>query len=240
MQWTYNKNYVSRAELGLMSLLVNNNWERPVYFFSRMPEEHTMGLDRYLVSEGLVHRLMPVERGQVEGKSTLVNKDSLYANITQKMQWGNVKNLNHVDTDSRFIYENFLFPDVVQTALEELIQNNEMEKAGKVASIAYQERPKNVSSTVQAYQNSVVIDTLYKTKQQDEANTMLAQNLAYLSADMDQKLSVYNTKGDTDVRSLHIGMSTLALYEEILQEAKQPELLAQVQAMDKKYRRLLE
>src|SRR3546814_10253228 len=60
MQWTYSRNYVSRAELAIMALLVNNNWERPVYFASTVPSENFMGLDNYLVSEGFALRLMPI------------------------------------------------------------------------------------------------------------------------------------------------------------------------------------
>ncbi len=238
LEWTYNKNYVSRAELGLMSLLVNNNWERPVYFFSRMPEEHTMGLNKYLVSEGLVHRLMPVERGQPTEQPTLVNMDTLYENITQKLQWGNLNQLAHLDTDSRFIYENYLYPDVLHLALQELRQQDELDKAGHVAAIAYKERPKQVNNLTQVYQNTLVIDTLYKTKQSSEANTMLQQNLAYLAADMDSKASVYASKQELDVRNIRLGMTTLAMYTEMLQEEKYPALLAEVRALDQKYHQI--
>ncbi|MCL7989413.1 DUF2723 domain-containing protein [Sphingobacterium sp. lm-10] len=238
LEWTYNKNYVSRAELGLMSLLVNNNWERPVYFFSRMPEEHTMGLDKYLVSEGLVHRLMPVERGQSVEQPTLVNIDTLYENITKKLQWGNLNTLAHLDTDSRFIYENFLYPDVLHLALQELRQQHAMDKAGRVAAIAYRERPMQVHNLSQVYQNTLVIDTLYKTKQADEANTMLQQNLAFLAADMDYKAAVYVDKQEPDVRNIRLGMTTLAMYTEMLQDEKYPKLLAEVQALDEKYQRI--
>src|SRR5690606_30804606 len=30
IQWSYNKDYVTRAELAIMDVLVNNNWERPI------------------------------------------------------------------------------------------------------------------------------------------------------------------------------------------------------------------
>src|SRR5690606_40385233 len=59
MRWTYNRNYVSRAELAIMDILVNNNWERPIYFATTVPSENFMGLDKYLVSEGFALRLMP-------------------------------------------------------------------------------------------------------------------------------------------------------------------------------------
>src|SRR5690606_7949740 len=46
MQWTYNNNYVTRAELAIMDILVNNNWERPIYFATTVPSSNFMGLDK--------------------------------------------------------------------------------------------------------------------------------------------------------------------------------------------------
>ena len=54
MQWELKENLVTRADLSLMSILVNNNWERPIYFVSLSAPAISMGMDKYLASEGLV------------------------------------------------------------------------------------------------------------------------------------------------------------------------------------------
>ncbi|MCL8000666.1 hypothetical protein M8994_20975, partial [Brucella sp. 21LCYQ03] len=66
MQWDYSMEYVSRAELSILSILENNNWERPIYFTTTTPGDNYIGLDRYLVSEGFALRLMPVALSQSE------------------------------------------------------------------------------------------------------------------------------------------------------------------------------
>src|SRR5690606_26951190 len=63
MEWTYNQNVLTRAELALMDMLVHNNWERPIYFAATVPPSQRFGLDDYLVSEGFAYRLMPIKSG---------------------------------------------------------------------------------------------------------------------------------------------------------------------------------
>ncbi|MGH2622317.1 MAG: protein O-mannosyl-transferase family, partial [Sphingobacterium sp.] len=77
MQWEYNQNHVSRAELSLMSILVNNEWKRPIYFTSASPSAIFMGMDKYLASEGLVYKLMPVEVGQPVDHQSIVNGERI-------------------------------------------------------------------------------------------------------------------------------------------------------------------
>src|SRR5690606_12314426 len=85
MKWTYNRDYVSRAELSIMAILATNNWERPVYFANMLSSDLFMGLDKYLINEGLVYRLMPIEANQPNAVS-LVNTDTLYKNLTEKFR----------------------------------------------------------------------------------------------------------------------------------------------------------
>src|SRR5699024_4448812 len=91
MTWEFSGNVITRAELSILSILANNNWERPVYFTITTPETNYIGLDRYLVSEGFALRLMPVDLGLEEGEpSTLVNTEATYKNIMENYQWGNI------------------------------------------------------------------------------------------------------------------------------------------------------
>jgi hypothetical protein len=51
---------ISKAYIGMMDILAHNNWERPIYFASTTGEEAFLGLNRYLQSEGLIYRLVPI------------------------------------------------------------------------------------------------------------------------------------------------------------------------------------
>src|SRR5690606_26616316 len=60
MVWKYNKDYVSKAELAILDILVHNDWKRPIYFARTVPSDNYLGLDNYLVTEGFAYRLMPI------------------------------------------------------------------------------------------------------------------------------------------------------------------------------------
>ncbi|MCL0301539.1 hypothetical protein M2T11_26580, partial [Escherichia coli] len=90
MQWELKENLVTRADLSLMSILVNNNWERPIYFVSLSAPAISMGMDKYLASEGLVSKLMPVDMGQSSKGNGLINADKIYDNAIHKFEWSNI------------------------------------------------------------------------------------------------------------------------------------------------------
>src|SRR5690606_28235433 len=43
MKWDFSAGIITRADLSIMAVLANNNWERPVYFTSTTPEDHMIG-----------------------------------------------------------------------------------------------------------------------------------------------------------------------------------------------------
>src|SRR5690606_20772776 len=106
MKWDYPQNHVSRAELSLMSIVLTNNWERPIYFTNYTPTNLMAGLDKYIVDEGIVRKLMPVELPEQQEGQLMANTEKLYENATQNFRWGKYGSMNFVDVDSRRIMEN--------------------------------------------------------------------------------------------------------------------------------------
>jgi len=237
MQWEYNKDYVTRAELGMMAILVNNNWERPIYFANMLSTDNFMGLDRYLVNEGLVFKLMPIEANQPSNQMSLVNEDSLYRNITEKFKWGNIANIKHFDTDYKLFMGNYLWEETVGLALDTLTRAGDLAKASKIAYTALDNMPSKIISTQQVYTNAYVVDTLLRVKDDRKAlylaNTgldYLGQHLAYLDAAGD-RLSGF------DIRDLRLAVDTLDRYKAIASTNQNKELLARVNLMEEKYTR---
>src|SRR5690606_39951824 len=126
------------AELGMMSILANNNWERPIYFANMLSSENFMGLDRYLVNEGLVYKLMPIEVQQPESQISIVNTDTLFDNITTKYKWGNIQNLHHLDNDYNVFVNKYLFRQTLGVAMDSLVREGKLEQGRQVALLANQ------------------------------------------------------------------------------------------------------
>ena len=61
-----------KADLAVLSLLANYQWERPVYFASIMGMQANRYLQKHMYCEGLTYKLSPIEYGGTGG--TNINK----------------------------------------------------------------------------------------------------------------------------------------------------------------------
>jgi hypothetical protein len=235
MTWIYNKNYVSRAELGIMAILANNNWKRPIYFANMLSSENFIGLDKYLVNEGLVYRLMPVEAEQPDAQISLVNVDTLYKNISQKYQWGNIAGMNHFDHDYRSFVNSYLFGETFNVALDTLIREGRMEEGRLVAVLAYENMPKKIVSGEHVFNNTVVVDTLFKTDEKNRAFALADKSLTYI----DDQLNYYHALGNNlsafDIRDMRLVVASLENYRKIVHEVGDEQLIARIKKLTVRY-----
>jgi hypothetical protein len=44
MDWTFNGKYVTKDILAMMDILAHNNWKRPIYFATTVPDDNLIGL----------------------------------------------------------------------------------------------------------------------------------------------------------------------------------------------------
>ncbi len=86
-----NKTTINKAEMMVLDLLANNNWERPIYFVS-MGGDVDLGLRDYLQYEGFVYKLVPVRTGagshQLESGN--IQADKMYERLKNIYKWGNM------------------------------------------------------------------------------------------------------------------------------------------------------
>ncbi len=236
MQWEFKQNYVSRAELSLMSILVNNQWERPIYFTTLSPNSIFMGMDKYLASEGLVYQLMPVDLGQPAKESTLVNTDKIHQHVQKTYAWNDLSKIEHFDTDSNFYYEQWVFPKVYEQGIATLMEKGEVNKAKDLALQAYALQPKDVKSVRQTYLNSTVVDTLFKVKEVEKAQLMGNKNIKALDEYLNQQLTITKiSKTGFDPYDIQLGMAAIERYLQIANEADDKQMLASLLMMQKKY-----
>lgn len=237
MQWEYSKNYVTRAELSLMAIVLQNNWERPIYMSNYLPTENLAGLDKYLVQEGLVKRLLPIVAKNEPTANNMVNTEKLYKNIMQHYTWGNYKDLNHADLDARRYMEGFVYPDIYSQANSLLKSEGKMEQAKQVALKSLKVLPKRTYSMREAYYYSNIVDTLYKTQEIELANQLTKRNLQYIEQQLDYTESLARDKpANLDLRSLRFALATLEIYDSILAETSEKALYASVNKLYRHYK----
>lgn len=237
MQWELKENFVSRADLSIMSILVNNNWERPIYFTSLSSSMTSMGMDKYLSSEGLVHKLVPVDIGQPSERSSLVNVDKLYDNAVNKFEWSSINKLNYFDVDSNQYYENWVYPNVYADGMQTLLKLGNMDKARKLALKAYEFQPKVSKSMQLSYSNVVLLDTLVKVKETDKAKMLAKKELRAIEENLNYQVAITKkTSRGYDLMSIRLGLAAIEDYLPILKELGDENLIALANDMDKKYK----
>ena len=240
MQWNYSGGIVSRADLSIMALLANNGWKRPIYFTSTTPEENMIGLEKFLVSEGFAMRLMPVAlaaEGEVSGPITDV--EGTYNNIVNKFTWGNIAHSKYLDPDSyRYIsmYAGNIFGETAQNLLS-MGKNTE---AKKLVNNAYENLPKRPYLMSEVFSYTSLIDAMYKSGEAEKANEIVKRNLKFLRENMAYYMNIAETKPNLEFRNMRFGLAAIQNYQRVLTDAKQQDLLKEVNQIFETYRPLYE
>ncbi|MEI6348325.1 MAG: DUF2723 domain-containing protein [Bacteroidota bacterium] len=94
IEWQISDNIVQKNMLGMMDILANFNWKRPIYFAITTGSDAYFGLEEYFQLEGLAYHFVPIRtpRSEENPSATRVNTRILYNNMMNKFTWGNINN----------------------------------------------------------------------------------------------------------------------------------------------------
>ncbi|RYE56921.1 MAG: DUF2723 domain-containing protein, partial [Sphingobacteriales bacterium] len=183
LEWTFNKNYVTKGTLAMFDILVHNNWKRPIYFASTVPSEQYNGLGNYLYTEGLAIRLLPLKVDTAAAQSSeLINTPVLYDNLMNKFVWGNVKNARYLDTQSADDVS--IFTNIFNNAITGLLREGKTAEAKKVADRYFEVMPDRffgLRSTMGAY---FMAENLYQLNDPKRANALIEKSADYIEKEL--------------------------------------------------------
>ena len=233
MQWTYNRNYVSRAELAIMDILVNNQWKRPVYFATTVPSENFMGLDKYLVSEGFALRLMPINVQQNTSQG-LVNADAIYDHALNKYTWGNIRNSPYIDPES-YRMVSLILNNIYSAPAEVLIAEGKKEEAKKLLNNALESMPERIYRIMDAYGYSFLTENLYAVDETEKANALVERNVQYLEEQLRYFAAIMETKPNLEMQNIQYAMFTLNRFSDTAKAHGQQELAGRIEKIFGQY-----
>lgn len=240
MRWTYSQNYVSRAELSMLAILANNNWERPVYYTITTPESNYIGLDRYLVNEGFAYRLMPVDLGLQEGDPTTIEHiDQIYDNVMNKFSWGNIGDASYIDPDS-YRYISMYVGSIYGQPAQQLLAAGEKDKAKQLVVNAYENMPKRAYLMSEVMGYVPLLSVMYEVGEAEKANEITQRNLTFIQENMRYYEAVSEAKSNLEYRNMRFGLASIQRYKQLLDEVNQPELQKQADALYNSYRHYFE
>jgi len=239
MEWTYNQNGVTPAELTMMDVLVHNQWKRPIYFAFTVPESQRLGLDNYLVSEGFALRLMPVNaQEEPEVRERLVNTDALYGGIMNRFAWGNMNRSAYLDPTSRTLVGETI--KIFSDTAEMLIAEGNIDAAKKIVNRATEVLPTKIYQPDIAVRYPVLADQLYTLGETEKANALVERNLKFLEEQMVYYAAIAETKSLTQSEAMGIrsGLFALQQFSGSAETHGQAAQYRQLQAVFDKYRKL--
>lgn len=211
MEWDFNRDYMTRGDLAILNVLVNNQWKRPIYFVKNASSE-LMGLDKYLVNEGLVYKLMPVDIQQEEDDTTQTaavnNLKALYENLMHKYQWANVNKLDYLDPLTRNIIPQYA--SNFNMLSKALLADQQADEAKKVVYKCLDVLPKQVLTMNQAVDLYFMSDTLYEVDDMQKANELMKHTSDYITEEVNYKLAIAADKPQfNDDRTIRLGFGLL-------------------------------
>lgn len=128
-----NKSILTKAEMMILDLIANYNWERPIYFVA-MGGDLGIGIKDYLEFNGFAYKFVPIKSTSSMGSPGRVDGDLMYKKVMDIYRWGNMN-----DPTVNIDYQNLLtFSAVIsvrniytQTA-KALLMEGKREKAVEV------------------------------------------------------------------------------------------------------------
>jgi hypothetical protein len=136
-----NKQYILKNELMVLDLLVNNNWDRPIYFSTTVGAENYVGLENYFQLEGFAYRIVPIKTiPPDEFNIGRIETEKMYNNVTKKFRW------TGFDDKRVYVDENHLrMASNIRSNLARLanalIDENKKDKAAEVLNLIDKKLP---------------------------------------------------------------------------------------------------
>jgi hypothetical protein len=134
-----------KAYIGMMDILANNNWDRPIYYVSTTGGNAFFGLEKYFQAEGMVYRLLPVytDTEMSVDFTGRINTDVLYDLLMNKYDYDQYadKNIFLSEDFTRMTGNTKLFLFRLTNAL---INENKFDSAERVLDRCYQWFPHDV------------------------------------------------------------------------------------------------
>ena len=168
MTFRVTENFLQKNALAVLDLVVSNDWRRPIYFNFTSLNTLGINLDPYVIQEGNVYRLAPIENNS---KDIAMDTELSYKNLIEKADYSNL-----ADASPYFNYEDYhlrIITPVRQsfnTLAAAYIEKGNLEMAEKVMSFAVERLYK--SHLPPSYTNLQAADILIALGRDDLAKSL--------------------------------------------------------------------
>lgn len=207
------RQFITKAQMMVLDLILSNNWERPIYFAVTTGSEAYMGLEPYFQLEGLAYRLTPIfhtdyDRDNMAGG---VASDIMYDNIMNKFKWGNIDTKDiYLDENNRRMVTNLRMQ--MNNLADQYIREGNKERAATVLEKSLAVLPEKNAPYDQTQIMWTTSQLLFKAGKIEEAKKLSARIFELNN----QMLDYYASLNREDQDAIERKMQTAAFVNEEL------------------------
>lgn len=240
MEWELKGNGARKTELAMLDIIRTNNWERPIYFASKVSNDTYLGMEKYLYLEGYAHRLLPYERNSDDKRNIdeVTNTEVLYNNIINKLDFKGFKTAKYLDPETRRILRATI--DLNNTLAKNLIAEGKQGMALKVVEKSLRELPMQNYHIQDTLDKVNLIQNLYALNATKEANDLTIKTTKFVDQELQYILTLNNKFQSAYVNDVEIGMYVLSILEKITnsygQEKINQDVKTQLKQLETKFR----
>jgi len=159
------KRYFTRSELMLLDIIVNNNWERPMYMVINISSENYACFDNYIIQEGFLHRITPFNMKEL---NLTTDTEKTYDLLMNRFKWGGTENENLYLEETTLRMYNFSRRQFAGLT-EKMIEEGKYEQAIKLLERCEQIIPHHYLPHDYRTGSFTLADCYYRLEQTDNA-----------------------------------------------------------------------
>ncbi|NCD71301.1 glycosyltransferase family 117 protein [Mucilaginibacter agri] len=209
IEWKYPGQYLTKAGLGMMDILVHNDWKRPICFATSMTDEEIIGLRPHLYKEGLIYRLIPFKTEKNTTDNEQTNTMAMYNNMVNKYKWGNIKNARYLDSQTVDVFYPMLLSNWM-TLTQNLAAEGHHNEAVNTLHKMDEVMPDLTPYIDVAARKYYIADTAYHLKDINLGNKYVNSINTYVKDQLDYNYRLLKDNADSiSLRDVQMGMSLM-------------------------------
>jgi len=139
IDWKLHRSYLYKSQIILLDLLAHNNFQRPIYFGTAGDNNAFIGLEDYLILDGLNYHLIPISKSQDVSLNDFVDVDAMYSNIYNKFNWWSNDTKIIAGEKGMSLNYRYNFSKLINV----LIDKNKLDSSRKVLNLVAEKFPDN-------------------------------------------------------------------------------------------------
>ncbi|MFN8299540.1 MAG: DUF2723 domain-containing protein [Chitinophagales bacterium] len=189
MDWTVNKNMLTKGDWMTLDIINKNFMERPIYFAVSVGSEAYLGLDKYFQLEGLTYRIVPKLNTSGSPFTSPVRWDACYQNMMTKFKFGGIAENKDIYLDENNLRMVVNLKSNFGRLAQTMLDKGQPEKAAAAIDYSLKEMP--ADKVPHSYFDVEYPEVYYRAGQKEKAHKLLEEMWAAAKDDLNYYRKVY-------------------------------------------------